>query len=107
MLLATKVLVGFLRGLLTNLDTPPAASDIRSILVRPPNCQRQSLVSTLAQTLSLFVVPLSGQAVKKVPPTQIRISEKLSRPTGLDSPHQRSVVASAHPTLRIRFMGTR
>jgi hypothetical protein len=38
--LATKVLVGFLRGLLTNLDTPPAASDIRSILVRPPNCQR-------------------------------------------------------------------
>jgi hypothetical protein len=35
-LLATKVLVGFLRGLLTNLDTPPVTSDIRSILVRPP-----------------------------------------------------------------------
>ena len=35
MLLATKVLVGFLRGQLTNLDTPPVASDIRSILVRP------------------------------------------------------------------------
>jgi hypothetical protein len=34
-LLAGKVLVGFLRGLLTNLDTPPIASDIRSILVRP------------------------------------------------------------------------
>jgi hypothetical protein len=28
-------LVGFLRGLLTNLGTPPHTSDIRSILVRP------------------------------------------------------------------------
>jgi hypothetical protein len=34
-LLATKVLVCFLRGPLTNLDTPPVTSDIRSILVRP------------------------------------------------------------------------
>jgi hypothetical protein len=57
-LLATKVLVGFLRGLLTNLDTPPVASHIRSILVRPPKCQR-SRNHALAQTLPLFVVPTS------------------------------------------------
>ena len=35
LLLAVKVLVGFLRGPLTNLGTPPVTSDIRSILVRP------------------------------------------------------------------------
>jgi hypothetical protein len=39
-LLATKVLVCFLRGPLTNLDTPPVTSDIRSILVRPRSSDR-------------------------------------------------------------------
>ena len=32
---ASKGSVGFLRGLLTNLGTPPVTSVIRSILVRP------------------------------------------------------------------------
>jgi hypothetical protein len=35
-LLAGNGLVGFLRGLLTNLGTPPVTSDIRSILARLP-----------------------------------------------------------------------
>ena len=34
-MLAVKVSVGFLRGPLTNLGTPPVTSVIRSILVRP------------------------------------------------------------------------
>lgn len=33
--LGSQCLVGFLRGLLTNLGTPPITSVIRSILVRP------------------------------------------------------------------------
>lgn len=35
--------VGFLRGPPTNLDTPPNISDIRSILIRPPDCQRSPM----------------------------------------------------------------
>jgi len=60
--LAIKVLVRFLRGLLTNLGTPHVASDIRSILVRPllhaPVCHRDrvslnlSVVRRLLQPMS-------------------------------------------------------
>ena len=64
MLLATKVLVCFLRGLLTNLDTPPVTSDIRSILVRPLIVKDGP--SQSSDTL-LFVVPSPGQAW--APPT--------------------------------------
>src|SRR5215210_6202815 len=40
---ASNGLVGFLRGLLTNLGTPPVTSVIRSILVRPPLSTRPGL----------------------------------------------------------------
>jgi hypothetical protein len=64
LLLATKVLVGFLRGPLTNLGTPPVASDIRSILVRPlffannekyPSCSLTFIIRSATGTSSKFV----------------------------------------------------
>jgi hypothetical protein len=60
--LAIKVLVRFLRGLLTNLGTPHVASDIRSILVRPRLLK--NLLCTL--TLSCFYYSLYGRGVKHV-----------------------------------------
>ena len=57
MLLATKVLVCFLRGLLTNLDTPPVTSDIRSILVRPLIVRRLDRLSTCSDDLYYSSVP--------------------------------------------------
>ena len=63
MLLATKVLVGFLRGLLTNLDTPPVASDIRSILVRPPIVKD---FARLSAGLDLFYYSSYRHPVKQV-----------------------------------------
>ena len=61
MLLAAKVLVGFLRGLLTNLGTPPVTSDIRSILVRPLLSEMR-LSEQITWTFSLFVVLSRRQA---------------------------------------------
>jgi hypothetical protein len=64
-LLAGKVLVGFLRGLLTNLDTPPIASDIRSILVRPhwQTALGPRPVDQTGEPQSLlFVIAAAGQA---------------------------------------------
>ena len=57
MLLATKVLVGFLRGLLTNLGTPPVTSDIRSILVRPRLSKTRSSELHRSDQYLLFAVP--------------------------------------------------
>jgi hypothetical protein len=64
-LLAAIVLVGFLRGLLTNLGTPPVASDIRSILVRPRLFKNEIRQNTIFHYMHYS---LYGRGVKHVHP---------------------------------------
>src|SRR5262245_15814114 len=52
-------LVGFLRGLLTNLGTPPITSEIRSILVRPRFVKDEAPDGSRAP--SLFILRRPGQ----------------------------------------------
>ena len=70
MLLATKVLVGFLRGLLTNLGTPPVASDIRSILVRPRLLENEFPRNTIFHCVVLFALSTPRQASSPFGPLQ-------------------------------------
>ena len=90
MLLATKVLVGFLRGPLTNLDTPPVASDIRSILVRPPMIKDETQLSMMP---SLFHYSSRGRFVKQDGP-----------PQPLQPPRELGPEPSPFPTVRARIV---
>ena len=102
MLLATKVSGRLLRGLLTKLDTPPAASDIRSILVRPPNCQRHRRLRRWLRPHYSSYRPAYSKSVA----TRICVSDRAPVQPGLDSLHQHA--RSSRPRIphpRISFMG--
>ncbi len=61
MLLAVNGSVGFLRGLLTNLGTPPVTSDIRSILVRP-RLRKPVSCDRIAAPQSLIIPSTTGRS---------------------------------------------
>ena len=74
LLLATKVLVCFLRGPLTNLDTPPVTSDIRSILVRPPSFQCSNRLSKSSDDVIIHGSrPRSRHCVVELEPAWSRV----------------------------------
>ena len=93
MLLALKVLVGFLRGPLTNLGTPPVASDIRSILVRP-RFVKDKVCKLLLSTLIIRSVERASSKFVD------RLSSRLQQSAGparLEPSHQ--AIASSRPRI--------
>src|SRR5215207_2059117 len=89
---ASKGLVGFLRGLLTNLGTPPATSVIRSILVRPrmdrterprPNA-RATLIMNLTSVRSRgFAPPSQGRTASAAAQGAVDVAPGVPRLEGI------------------------